>query len=124
MTFICNAIIDSVQITNDDHGVLSAWLMLSYDGAGQGFGGFCLYAPPNGMREDLPGNFTGLFIWRCLEVAGVTSWDKLPGKTIRVEKTDSWGAILKIGHIVKDMWFDPKAEFEQLQKAFPAQEEK
>ena len=38
-----NAVIESVRLTTDDHGCLSAWLMLDYGGSGQGFGGYALY---------------------------------------------------------------------------------
>ena len=40
-----NAVIESARLTTDDHGCLSAWLMLDYGGSGQGFGGYALYLP-------------------------------------------------------------------------------
>ena len=71
-----NAVIESAKITSDDHGLLSAWLMLDYGGSGQGFGGYALYLPRSFTHHELK-SVAGHFIWRVLEVAGVTDWDKL-----------------------------------------------
>lgn len=103
---IKNAIVERVTLSNDDHGVLSAWLHLNYGGSGQGFGGYCLYNP---SHEDTK-NCCGKFIWRCLEICDVTEWSKIPGKTIRVRIED--GLAQAIGHIVKDDWFCPKTDME------------
>lgn len=108
---IVNAVIESAEITNDDHGVLSAWLMLTYGGSGQGFGGYSLYLPKSFKHHRIDAGYAGHFIWRCMEIAGVTRWSALPGKTIRVRKTDEWGDILAIGHIVKNDWFSPESDF-------------
>jgi hypothetical protein len=111
---IKNAVIESATITSDDHGLLSAWLQLNYGGSGQGFGGFALYLPKSFKHHTLLSP-AGHYIWRVMEVAEVTEWSKLPGKTIRV-KTDSerdfGGRIVAVGHIVKDDWFDPEKDFE------------
>ncbi|WP_439586949.1 hypothetical protein [Hydrogenophaga sp.] len=104
-----NAVIESVKLTSDDHGCLSAWLFLDYGGSGQGFGGYSLYLPKSFTHHKMNGP-AGHFIWRCMEVAGVTEWSKLPGKTIRVR--GDRGGIEAIGHIVKDDWFCPRADFE------------
>lgn len=108
---IKNAIIESARITSDDHGLLSAWLMLDYGGSSQGFGGYSLYLPKTFKHHKLE-SVAGHFIWRVMEIADVTEWSRLVGKTIRV-KSDHSG-VEAIGHIVKDDWFCPRKEFEEI----------
>jgi hypothetical protein len=103
-----NAVIESARITSDDHGLLSAWVHLNYGGSGQGFGGYSLYLPKSFAHHQLLSN-AGHFIWRVMEVAGVTRWDNLPGKTIRVKSEHS--KVHAIGHIVEDDWFEPSKDF-------------
>lgn len=107
---IRNAIIEKATISSDDHGLLSAWLLFDYgDGGHQGFGGFALYLPKSFKHHQLH-SVAGHFIWRTMEVAGVTKWHELPGKTLRVKTKDQNG-IDAIGHIVKDDWFSPHEDF-------------
>lgn len=110
-----NAVVTSVRLSNDDHGLLSAWLMLDYGGSGQGFGGYSLYLPKDFTHHNAGGPYCGHFIWRCLEIAGVTEWTKIPGKTIRVRADHS--KVHAIGHIVKDDWFDPSKDFASMAAA-------
>lgn len=108
----CNAIITSAEIRNDEHGCLSAWLMLDYGGSGQGFGGYALYLPHSYKhRADPHKDCTGIFIWRCMEIANVSKWSQMVGKTIRVRKESEFDTIKEIGHIIKDNWFCPEKEF-------------
>jgi len=107
-----NAIIESATITNDDHGCLSAWLHLKYDGSGQGFGGYALYLPKSFKHHREEDAYAGHFIWRCMEIAGVNEWSKLTGKTIRVKASHL--KIHSIGHIIKEDWFDPGREFKKI----------
>lgn len=103
---IKNAVIKGARITSEDHGCLSAWLYLEFGHSGQVdfLGGYSLYHP-----KSAPKGVAGHFIWRVMEIAGVTSWDKVVGKTIRVKGTKV--GIEAIGHIVKEDWFCPKEDF-------------
>lgn len=113
MSVIKNAVIESASITNDDHGLLSSWLSLDYgDGGHQGFGGYVLYLPKDFKHHDIMSH-AGHWIWRIMEVAGVSKWSDLKGKTIRVQLDSDGlgGKIEAIGHIVKDNFFNPSIEF-------------
>jgi hypothetical protein len=113
---IKNAVIESATISKDDHGLLSAWLMLSYGGSGQGFGGYTLYLPKGFAHSANQKNYAGHFIWRCMEVAEVSEWGQLKGRCIRVKLEAEYSSPIKaIGHIIKEDWFDPSADFKQLE---------
>ena len=105
---IKNAIIESVSMRTDEHGLLMIWVQLNYGGFGQGFGGYCLYLPKKFQHHELK-SFAGHFIWRLMEIADVTDWNKITGKTIRV-KANHFN-VQAIGHIVNDDWFDPEQDF-------------
>ena len=112
---IKNAVITGATITNDDHGLLTAWLNLDYGGSGQGFGGYSLYLPEDFKHNSLKekGNYAGHFIWRVMEIAGVTEWSQLKGKTVRAKAEH--GKVHAIGHIVKNDWFNPTEDFKRMQ---------
>jgi hypothetical protein len=108
-----NAVIESASLGFGDRGFLDAWLSLSYGGSGQGFGGYTLYLPKSFDHHKLE-SVAGHFLFRIMEVAGVESWDKLKGRTIRVRASHT--GVEAIGHIVKDDWFCPKDDFAGLNK--------
>lgn len=103
-----NAVIESAQITIDDNGLLGAWLIVDYGGSGQGFGGYALYLPKSFTHHELK-SVAGHFIFSVMVIAGVTKWDDLKGKAIRVRGNRS--EIEAIGHIIKDDWFYPRHDF-------------
>jgi hypothetical protein len=112
MMEIRNAIIKSARITTADYGLLTVWVELDYGDSCQGFGGYGLFRPESPSFANA--NYAGLFVWRVMEVAGVDDWDKLTGKTIRVRAEHS--KVHSIGHIVKDIWFDPEAEINRMKR--------
>lgn len=103
-----NAIISNVTIDFEDRGILTSWIQLDYGGAGQSFGGLNLYLPKSFDHHTIK-SYAGHFIFRVMEIAGVTNWDAMKGKTIRVKIEN--GLIVSIGHIIKDDWFTPSKDF-------------
>lgn len=110
---IKNAVIESVSLSSGDRGFLDCWLNLDYGGSGQGFGGYALYLPKSWTHHRLE-SVAGHFLFRVMEVAGVDNWDALKGRTIRVKCEHS--KVHAIGHIIKDDWFCPEADFAALKE--------
>lgn len=106
----CNAIITSATITSADHGLLTSWVTLDFGSSGQGFGGYALYLPSSFAHHQNP-SFAGHFIWRVMEIAAVTEWSQLVGKTVRARREHS--KVHAIGHIVRDDWFYPAKDFSE-----------
>lgn len=109
-----NAIIESASIRTED-GFLDCSVCFNYGGSGQCFGGWTLYLPATWKNHKVSGpNYAGHFIWRVMELAGVTKWEQMKGKTMRVLADHSH--IEAIGHIVKDDWFYPRKDFEKAER--------
>ena len=107
--WVGNAVIKSFSLGFEDHNILTLWLNLDFGGSGQGFGGYNL------ARRDI--NAAGIFIEGVLNVAGARDISKLVGRTIRVRKESEWSSpIHEIGHIVDNVWLNPKAAFGQAEQ--------
>lgn len=111
MIEIKNAIIKSMTMSTADHGVLSSFINLDFGGTGQGFGGYALHNPHRAGP-----NYAGHFIWRCLEIAGVSEWADLVGRPVRAKAEPN--RVHAIGHILLDKWFDPAKEFENIEEVY------
>lgn len=120
---IRNAKIEETMLGYEDHGIMTCFLTLDYDGSVQGFGGYGLDEPKKDSKGKHIGRFGSAygmqFIKEILEVVGVEKWEDLVGKYVRVVKP-SYHEISKIGHITQDKWFDPK---ELGKKYFPEENE-
>jgi hypothetical protein len=120
---IINAIIEDATIRFDRDIFLSCWLTLNYGGTGQGFGGYVLGGTPRhtgtfpaGDHANQP-NVAGHYIANVMAVVGVTEFDHLRNKVIRVvQSSKGYGSnILGIGHPIEDKWFFPNQELDELQ---------
>lgn len=119
---IKNAKIQSTSLGYEDNGILTCCLMLNYESGGQGFGMYALDAPPIQRKPgfDRRGTAFGMeFIRRILLTVDVERWEQLPGKHIRVEASEE--KVHRIGHIIKDIWFDPE-DLKEFKTASPGGE--
>lgn len=106
MTEIQNAKIDSTHLGPEDHGIMTAYVYVSGPSWGCGFGGYSLDSWDEIKGRRIGVGFGVDFITSVLRVVGVDRWEKLPGQHVRVDM--SGGRITRIGHIIKDDWFNPK----------------
>jgi hypothetical protein len=109
-TEVKNAVIKSATISNED-GFLNCCLDLDYGTLGQCFSGYVLYLPKSYRSHELK-SVAGHHIHRCMEIAGVSRFHELKGRTIRVCIVD--GLIEAIGHIINDDWYCPRIDFKNI----------
>lgn len=110
---IHNAIVKSASLDDAERGFLTGWFQLDYGNREQGFGGHCLYLPKGFTHHEIA-SFAGHFIWRSMEICGVSCWKDIPGKSVRVRVEK--GLAVAIGHIIKDDWFFPAHDFDTKEK--------
>jgi hypothetical protein len=107
---IKNARIASTRLGIEDHGILTAYIILDLEGgSGQGFGGYQFDFYPRSGRVHLPQG--SHFIRRVLEVIGADYWEELPGKPCRIKRITRGDQINCLGNFIEDKWFNPVEEF-------------
>jgi len=106
-----NAKITSAKLEMN-HGCLVLWLMMEFSGGAQGFGGYALDKPlkdGNGKFIRSQGTAYGIeWILRLMKLFRVEDFSKLAGQSCRIDKEDHSGPIKRVGHYIKDEWFDPE----------------
>lgn len=110
-----NRTIENVKITKtflgrEDHGILTCYLTVEGDGFGVSIGGYSLEKYDENKRKSVA---CFELIDRILEVVGVSAWEELQGKYIRIKSRGYGGRITKIGNITKDDWLDFDTFFEE-----------
>lgn len=91
---IHNAIIKSTMLGIEDHGILTSFITVEWEGGVQGFGGYNL-KDPNSLRY---------WIGTIIDIFGC-NWEELPGHHCRINRED--GLIKSIGHIIEQNWMRP-----------------
>lgn len=99
---ISNGVIGATFLGIEDHGIFTCIVHIDRENYHQGFGTHNLMFSNYGIP----------YLRRILEVAGVDSWEKLKGRNIRV--CASWDKIHGIGHIIKNDWFYPQGDPNQV----------
>lgn len=104
----CNAIIKDVIIGFEDHGVFIMYLDIEGENINGYFGGYG-FSYNDSETNEFHGHAFGIeFMAKILNVVGVSTMKELKGKNIRV-RFKGWGSTIhSIGHIMKNIWFDPE----------------
>lgn len=98
MSYIRNMEITSTHLGLEDHGIFTAVLTLLADSLGTSFG----------MRNLSRDPECGRYLTNILTVVGVDCWEDVKGRVIRVEFSSEYGQVVRIGHLLKEVWFDGK----------------
>ncbi|HEM4596407.1 TPA: hypothetical protein U1Z56_000606 [Streptococcus suis] len=103
--------IENVKITKtflgrEDHGILTCYLTVEGYGFGASIGGYCLDKYDEHKKKRVAFHKSFELIDRILEVVGVSTWEDLPGKHIRIESDGFGDRVTKIGNLIKDDWLD------------------
>ena len=112
------ATVSSTKLYWEDHGILTASLILEWQNGGVSFGGYCLDEPRDREGRDYSrvGTAYGLdHIMRIIETVGVESWEKIKGAKIigYFDRENALGSTLTaIGGLDNGKVFDPKAHAE------------
>ena len=111
-----NALISSVDISMEDYGCVVYKIVLKGGGWGCVFGGYCLDHGYLGATDfdgsEFDGSEKGIeSIARIMDAVGVSRFNDMKGRYIRVA-TKGWGEPIKIiGNIVREKCFDSEAFF-------------
>lgn len=89
--------VKSTRLGYEDHGILTADIIVEWPGGGVSVGGYCLDEPVDRDRSNWnrEGTAYGLdHIIRILEAVGVEKWEQLVGQKVIVlfDGTSEWGA--------------------------------
>ena len=78
------------------HGLMTYQLHIEGEGWSQAFGGRHIGGSAFGIES----------IRRVLETMKVDKWEDLRGCLCRVRRAEEYGALVAIGHIIEDRWYN------------------
>lgn len=78
------------------------------------YGGYCIGHGYLGADEFIAETGDGLeAMMRIMDVVGVSTWEDLSGKFVRIKTNGPGRGVDIIGNIMKDKWFNIKEFFEE-----------
>ena len=103
MSEILNAQITNVSLGYEDHGILTFGLSLNIaDGTSCTFGGYALDEYDKETKKRYCPAYSMELITRIMKAVGVSRWEALKGKYIRVVSNGRSSIIKKIGNLMKN----------------------
>ena len=101
-----NAKITSTSISMADHGCLSISICVEGNGWACNIGGWLNGVGYLGATKWKGNGSAIVAMMKIMDIVGVSEWEKIPGKYIRV-KTEGWGGTIdEIGSLIEDKWFN------------------
>lgn len=109
--------IENAQIKSVDFSLSSGnftfYMILKGNGIGDNHTYFCSRPIGKNDRDEISGSENGIeYILRIMDVVGVSRFNDMNGKYVRVA-LKGWGDSVEIiGNIIENKWFDQKAFFD------------
>ena len=108
---IKNAKITGTMLGREDHGIMTFMIEIEFGGCCCGIGGYALDWYDNNLNQRVFAAKGLEAISNIMQVVGVSQWEDLPGKYIRI-KDNGWGkAIDEIGNLMDEKWFNLREFF-------------
>lgn len=113
MKEVLNARITSVSLGYENHCILTFGLGLEISGGGGCvFGGYALDTYDKEAGERIPTAAGFECLTKIMQTVGVSNWEDLKDKYIRVVSRGIGLSIIEIGNIMEDKWFNIEEFFE------------
>jgi hypothetical protein len=106
--------IKAVHIYVHERLYVTAELELNLKGVNHSFGGHEIFVSGINGGDSCDAPYLGRFLFRCMQICGVDSWDQLKSHKVMVQLVS--GKVVAIGNIAGDKWFNPQAEFETMEQ--------
>ena len=108
---IRNAQIVLTMLGREDHDIMTFVIYVQFDHTSCGVGGYALDHRDKNTKENVF-HVCGLeAISRILDVVGVSRWEDLPGKYVRIKDNGRGTTIDEIGNLMEEKWFNLREFF-------------
>ena len=116
--FVENVEITSTFLGREGNGILTSYIIVRGDGFGVSIGGYALDRFDKIQKKRVATSQGFELIDHILKTTGVSSWEDLVGKFIRIETDGPGSRVTKIGNLIKDEWFDFEEFFKEVENEF------